>query len=350
MTSKELVKNTLNGTNPERAPRQVCLIKWAWIHNEKWVKKYLEMYPDDIVLPAVEYEKPFARMKGDQYETGEYIDAWGSIFTNIQRGVIGEVKTPIIQEDDWSDAVKNVHVPEELLAFDIDKVNAWCAKSEKYIFGGSNPAPFEQAQLLRGTENLYMDLSDPPVKMLEFMDIMHDFYCRWTAKWAQTDVDALLIQDDWGCQRSMLIDPKLWKKLFMPRYREYIDIAHKAGKKVFMHSDGYILDILPSLIDIGLDAINSQIFCMGVENLRQFRGKITWWGEVDRQYILNRGTIREVEDAVKLVYDNLWKDGYCIAQCEFGTGSKPQNVFAMYETWNRLTSGKDYVTQDIPDL
>jgi len=155
--------------------------------------------------------------------------------------------------------------------------------------------------------------------------------------WAKTDVDALWFMDDWGAQKSLLVSPKTWIEFFKPLYKDYIDIAHSHGKKIFMHSDGYILDIIPHLIELGLDALNSQIFCMGVENLRQFRGKITFWGEIDRQYLLPRGTAQEIQDAVRRVHENLWQHGGCIAQCEFGAGANPDNVYRVFETWNKIS-------------
>ncbi len=102
-----------------------------------------------------------------------------------------------------------------------------------------------------------------------------------------------------------------------------------------MHSDGYILDILPDLADMGLDAVNSQIFCMGVENLRPLAGKITFWGEIDRQHLLVEGTPEEIYQAVEQVRETLWRDGGCIAQCEFGPGANPENVYAVFRSWNR---------------
>jgi len=58
-----------------------------------------------------------------------------------------------------------------------------------------------------------------------------------------------------------------------------------AGKKIFMHSDGHTLDIYPDMVELELDAFNSQIFCMGVQELAPFAGKITFWGEIDRQHV-----------------------------------------------------------------
>lgn len=336
MTSRELVLSTLEFRNTEgRVPRDLWTLPWAGQHYPEKLQKILTDYEPDFGGPVVKLSQPMVKKSGDPYAVGTSIDAWGCEFTNIHRGIIGEVKTPLVQDDDWED-VDNVHIPEELLSFDVDAVNESCRNSDKFMGCGACPRPFEQLQFIRGTVNLYMDLMDPPRKMMEFIEKMHDFYCRLLTKWAQTDVDCLNMMDDWGSQQSLLINPTIWEEIFMPMYRDYIDIAHKHGKKMFMHSDGNILTIIPKLIDIGLDAVNSQIFCMGVENLAQFKGKITFWGEIDRQHLLPNGTQEDIDRAVESVYNTLWQDGGCIAQCEFGAGANPDNVYRVYEHWNQL--------------
>ena len=125
--------------------------------------------------------------------------------------------------------------------------------------------------------------------------------------------------------------------MFKPLYQEYVEIAHRSGKAMFMHSDGYITDIIPDLVEIGVDALNSQVFCMDIERLGSlFRGKITFWGEIDRQHILPYGTPEEVRAAVGRVWSSLYDHGGVIAQCEFGIGAKPENVRLVFETWNRF--------------
>ena len=110
---------------------------------------------------------------------------------NIGAGAIGEVKNPQIRDDDWEDA-ENVHIPPEWLSVDVEKVNAFCRENrDKFIFGGCCPRPFEQLQFLRGTAELYMDLTDPCEGMRRFMGKMHPFYCEPMELWTRTDVDAL---------------------------------------------------------------------------------------------------------------------------------------------------------------
>jgi hypothetical protein len=106
-----------------------------------------------------------------------------------------------------------------------------------------------------------------------------------------------------------------------------------------MHSDGNIEEIIPDLIEIGIDALNSQLFCMNIEELgRKYRGKITFWGEIDRQYILPSGDRRDVEEAVRVVYENLYSGGGVIAQCEFGPAALPENIFHVFDCWNKITN------------
>jgi len=81
-----------------------------------------------------------------------------------------------------------------------------------------------------------------------------------------------MMMDDWGGQRAMLIAPAVWRALLKPLYADYIDIAHRHGKSIWLHSDGYILDVLPDLVELGLDAINCQVACMGAAALGAFRG------------------------------------------------------------------------------
>ena len=338
MTPREIVCDTLEFKNTDhRTARELWTLPWAWDHYGEEIRALLAEYPSDFAGVGTALAQPPVCERGDSCALGEYTDAWGCKFVNIQQGIIGEVKEPLVLEDDWSD-VDKIHIPEEWLSFEVEQVNRDIAKVRDHFVVMGCPRPFEQLQFIRGTENLFMDLMDRPKKMTAFMERMHDFYCRYLTKLAETDCDALSFMDDWGSQRALLINPSLWREIFRPMYRDFIDIARRRGKKTFMHSDGYTLEIIPDLIDIGLDAFNTQIFCMGPENLRQFRGKITFWGEIDRQNLLPYGSREDIRQAVRRAFENLYADGGCIAQCEFGPGGKPENVRTVFEEWENLTA------------
>jgi hypothetical protein len=67
-----------------------------------------------------------------------------------------------------------------------------------------------------------------------------------------------------------------------------------------------------------------------------YKGKITFWGEIDRQHLLPHATTAEIDAAVREVYAKLWDNGGCVAQLEFGPGAKPENAYQAYKTWQEL--------------
>jgi len=343
MTSRELVKKTVEFDSPERIPRDLWLLPWASITYPEKVQRLHIDFTNDLSGCKPFYKQVNSafidayKTTGAAYIPGIYVDSWGCIFENRQSGIIGEVKEPALK--DWQE-VDMFKIPIEFLSVDFDQVNAFCKSTDKFILGPASedlPRPFERLQFIRKTENLFMDLVDQPGEFFILLDRMHQFYIKVFEIWAKTDVDGLWFMDDWGAQNSLLISPEQWRKIFKPLYKDYIDIAHQHGKYAFMHSDGYIMDILPDLIELGLDAINSQIFCMGVEELgKKFKGKITFWGEIDRQHLLPYGSAADIVNAVHRTYENLYQGGGVIGQCEFGIGAKPDNVYLVFETWSKF--------------
>jgi uroporphyrinogen-III decarboxylase len=217
-------------------------------------------------------------------------------------------------------------------------IDAFCESTDRFVVASDLARPFERMHFIRGAENLFIDLALENKGMLEMLLKVHDFYCKVLEIWSKTKVDALFAMDDWGSQRSLLINPEVWRKLFKPLYRDYVDIAHKNGKKMLFHSDGCTLDIIDDLIDVGFDAANLQIFVIGIDKLKPFRSRMTFWGEIDRQHLLPRGTPIEIDAAVNSVYETLWEPGKggAIAQCEFGPGANPANVSRVYEAWEKV--------------
>ncbi len=330
---RTLVKKTLEFASPRRVPRQLWTLPWASSHYPQQLVEIQERFPDDIVSSPYFLRQP-ARTSGEQYQPGIYIDEWGCTFVSKQAGYIGEVKEPLVAQ--WSDLEK-VRPPEEYLTVDVDQVNAFCRSSECFVISACCARPFERLQFIRRSDNLYVDLGEQPPELLALLEKVHKFYLKEMELWADTQVDALMFMDDWGAQRALLISPKMWRRVFKPLYKEYIDLAHSKGKYIFMHSDGYIADILPDLVELGLDAVNSQIFTMDIEELgRRYAGKFTFWGELDRQHLLPYGTPGDIDRAVRRVKAALYREGGAIAQCEFGVGARPENVYQMFKTWEEL--------------
>lgn len=331
MNSRTLVLETLDGKSPKRIPKHMWTLPWAEIHHPGAIDRVNTNFPDDIIYtPRALYREP--KVTGDFFSKGTYIDEWGCTFYNLDDGIIGEVKEPIVQTAEDIDSLQE---PAELLNINKDEVNDFCRASDKFILGDVLPRPFERLQWLRGTEQLYVDLLLNPDIVYRMLEKVHAFYMKQLEVWCDTDIDGIWFMDDWGTQSSLLISLDVWKQFFLPCYQDYINLARSKGKRTFFHSDGHTFDIIEDLIQAGLDAINTQIFCMDLEQLgRAYRGRITFWGEIDRQHLLPRGTLQEIQQAVDQVYTHLYDHGHVIAQCEFGPSAKPENVYEVFRSWS----------------
>ncbi len=328
LSRRDLVRAALDFRRPPRLPRQMWVLPWAQTRHPEEVAHIERDFPQDITTIPFACSEPVPG-GGNAHAVGTFVDAWGCTFENLQDGIIGQVKRPRLA--DWSEAA-DLHFPRERLEVELEKVTEFCQGTDRFVLAGTCPRPFERLQFLRGSEALYLDLNRPPAELLEFIQRLHAFYMEELAIWAKTEVDAITFMDDWGSQRALLVAPELWREIFKPLYADYIALAHRHGKHAFMHSDGHITEIIPDLIEIGLDALNSQVFCMGVEEMgRRFAGEITFWGEMDRQQLLPRGTTAQIADAARRMRAAFHRNGGLIAQCEFGPGARPQNIYAFFE-------------------
>ncbi len=339
MTSRERVRRCLEFERPDRVPRDLWILPGAIAeHGDETIRALQARWPGDFAGPGVVSEKALALTQGDRYTVGTYRDEWGCVFENIHGGVIGQVKRPLL--DNWA-KLDDLRPPAEVLEIDIDAVNRACAASDQFMLSGCCPRPFERAQFLRGSENLLRDLAKEPPELHDLLRRIHDLYCQEAEVWSQTAVDAINFMDDWGSQQNLLISPRQWRRLFKPLYADYVRIAHAAGKKAFMHSDGHITAIYEDLIEIGVDALNSQLFCMDIAELgRRFAGRITFWGEIDRQQVLPAESPEVARAAVREVVTHLYRpEGGVIAQFEIGAGARLENADAIFQTWLDLTGG-----------
>jgi len=339
---RETVLRALHFEHPQRLPRDLWTLPWANIHHPETVVELERRHPSDFASTEYFYP-PSRRAKGDPYQMGSSTDAWGCVFENIQPGLIGEVRNPILA--DMADAGAYEPPYEQLpqagspaWSAARDAINQYHAGTDRFVFANICPQPWERYQFLRGTENALIDVLMPEQGMDELLKKIHDFYLRELELWCAADVDAIRLADDWGAQSQLPIEPDRWRAFFKPLYRDYCDLAKSSGKSVFMHSDGYITDIYEDLIEIGIDATNSQLFCMDMAELaRVAKGRMTFWGEIDRQHVLTSDDPEDGRVAVREVARHLYDPaGGIIAQFEFGAGANPETALVLFDEWEKV--------------
>ncbi len=116
-------------------------------------------------------------------------------------------------------------------------------------------------------------------------------------QYSSAGANGYMFCDDWGFQDKLMISPSKWREIWKPRYKKIYDTAHEYGLYTFLHSCGYIIDILEDLAEVGLDVIQlDQQENMGIENLAKLSGKITFFNPVDIQNTMITCSAQEIEN------------------------------------------------------
>jgi uroporphyrinogen decarboxylase len=190
-------------------------------------------------------------------------------------------------------------------------------------------------QELRGFEDLLTDvlLGEPAAFALR--EEMLSFNLKLIDKFLALDYDGIHFADDWGTQTSLMINPVLWRDFFKPCYKSMFEKVRDAGKDVHFHSDGFILDIIPDLIELGVSVINCQSNCMDNDEVgHRFKGNVCFRTDIDRQMVMTFGRPEDVKKHIGELFHSLGSEkGGIIACGEIGRDTPLDNIEAMYEAF-----------------
>ena len=209
-------------------------------------------------------------------------------------------------------------------------------------------ATFATSQRVRGFVHLLEDLLVDPAFATAVMDRVTDALCGFaTAALREVGdlVDTVSISDDMGIQTQAFMSPDLYRKMVKPHHRREIDtIRQHTDARVILHSDGAIFDLIPDLIDAGVQILNPvQTNAVGMDPERlksEFGRDLRFWGGIDTQRVLPRGTPDEVAAEVRNRVADLGRGGgYVLASVHnIQAEVPPENIVAMFETARSLST------------
>jgi uroporphyrinogen decarboxylase len=135
--------------------------------------------------------------------------------------------------------------------------------------------------------------------------------CRCMDNWAQAGADAVMFAEDWGTQDRLLVSPAMWRRIFRPYFEALCGHARERGLSVWMHSCGYIYDIINDLIACGVAVLQfDQPGLYGVDRLAaEFGGRVTFYCPVDIQRVLPTGDIPRIQAFARELIDKLGARG-----------------------------------------
>jgi len=198
-------------------------------------------------------------------------------------------------------------------------------------------------QLLRGYEQFMIDLLVNQPLAHALLERLVDAYTRRADRYLDRVghlIQVVLLNDDLGTQTGPMLSPTCYREMIFPHQKRLF--AHIKAKRpelfLLFHSCGSVRRFIPSLIELGVDALNpvqvSAAEMHTAELKSEFGAQITFWGGgCDTQHVLNRGTPRDVANEVRRrIHDLAPGGGFVFTQVHnIQPDVPPANIVAMVE-------------------
>ena len=258
-------------------------------------------------------------------------DIWGVQRTAVTVGSGG-------QSESYSEVtvapLNGAECPEDVAAydhwpnadmFDYDIVEEQCDailhENRVVVFMGdrlNRVAQLKPAMYLRGSENILVDLASQPEIAEAVFRRIREFYLAYLERIllaAKGKIDIVLTGDDFGAQNGLLISADMWRKFIKPGFADYIDLIKRHKTLAMHHTCGSVVDIIPDMIECGLDVLQSiqpEAKGMSLVDLKRMFGKdICFQGGISIQKTMPYGSRYEIRHEVKSIADIAKQDsGY----------------------------------------
>jgi len=200
--------------------------------------------------------------------------------------------------------------------------------------------PVHQLQFMRGYAASLEDLLVAPDFVEAFLERYMDFWTHLTERALQAAgdlVDLAMVGDDLGTQQGPVMSPALYRRLIRPAHARMVQVIRRFGKPVLLHSCGSVAAFIPDLIEAGFDALNPvQVSARDMDSARlkrEFGAHLAFWGGIDTQRVLPRGTPAEVREEVRRRIADLGPGGgYVLGAVHNIQAEVPvENIVAMLE-------------------
>lgn len=263
LTKRQNLLETINGGNPDR-----------------FVNQY-EAFELVFPIPVMgTFPVPGTEIKNGWGVTIKFVEGQPGPFP-----VHDDAHKVLKDVTEWKKYVKapSLEHPEEAWTVAKDFVNT-INREDKFVTIPYFTGIFEQLHYLMGMEDALMSFYEEPEAMHELIDYITEYELEYAKQVTEhLQPDALFHHDDWGSQRSSFISPEMFDEFIMPAYQKVYQYYKDNGVQVVIHhSDSYAANLVPAMIQMGVDIWQGCISTNNIpELLKQYEGKISFMGGID---------------------------------------------------------------------
>jgi uroporphyrinogen decarboxylase len=333
----ERVHHALELQEPDKVPKGELQIHdelvsaLLGVHVDDWFEAHVrvrDMLDIDLVNLGLEGGPPAQLVRTTEKGYPVYRDWLGTEW--VESGQTRQyLKSGLASPHDMD----NFHMP-DIGLFHASSVKRWAHQTDFCVFAQVGGV-FDSIYPMIGLENYVKALFLHSSSLKHVIEEMHKFNLEVIRLFADSGAHVILVGDDLAFDSGPFISPSLLKEYVYPYLADEVKAAHKLNLPVMLHSDGNVSSLIGDIVNLGFDGLQSLQPSSGVDIVavkHRWGDRICLMGNIDLDYLLTRGTTREVEAEVKrLMREVAPGGGYIMSTTNVLTRYvPPENALAMY--------------------
>lgn len=326
ITPKERVLKALSFNTSDIVPFHIQ-------YSEEIAEQVRSVLQETELASQIDNHLPFINIDPKQFwiDSDTYSDEFETIWkvlNQVPHAIDFPLKSP---------SLTNYSFPDPIVRFYESEIESFFSQyPDHFVLCGLAQGFYDRAWALRGTENLLIDFIENPLFVDQLFELLTDYYLQHIDEILKYPFDGIRFGDDWGSQRGLLMGPKRWRRFIKPGLKKIFEKARDNQLVVMVHSDGDIMEIIPDLIEIGVQILNPiQPEAMNIYEIKRVYGKyLCINGGISSQYTLPWGTPADVIQEVTACLRYLGKGGgYIIGPTKSFLPETPfENILSLFQT------------------
>ncbi len=270
--------------------------------------------------------------KGHEQPVGSvWTDIWGTVWHKEHEGVMGFPCGNPLEDITKMDSYAWPDPDDERLVQQIYTMAEGYDEETEFLIGGHRSTLWEKSYKLCGMENIMCNFYAEPEATKELLHRIMDFQIGIAKHYLKVGVTAVNCGDDLGTQIALLMSPDIMEEFFLPEYRRLFDLYKQHGVIINFHSCGYIMPLLETFIDLGIDILNPlQASANDIAEVRRItQGRMALQGGLPSGMLVD-GPPELIRTEVKYLINLLGKNGGYFCAPDQGM-PWPQEHYEAYE-------------------
>lgn len=275
--------------SPDWIPCSMSIYGAVWRKYRERLAAVIEKHPFIFGPKIINKRRNYDGLISEWHQVGLHSDNWGCTWEVVHEGYEGQViKHPL---EEWG-ALAAYRFPDPLeftergrrTSWRLAKLGSWLAKRAGILFSGNGERLFDRLYFLRGFDNLMRDIASDNPHLTTLINRFVDHELVLVKKWLSVGVDQVSFHTDIGMQDRLMISPRSFRKHIKPMYAAIFAPCKEAGIPVYLSSDGYLLDIVDDLVEVGVRTHDPQQRANTLEGIQKhYKGKMCIDLDLDRQ-------------------------------------------------------------------